>query len=110
MWWLAGACARTLTGAVGTVVGGILSLIPLVVMTDQDAAMRVSFAITMVTVVWLLAWVLAGGIRAQQLAREAAERTERTSEPLRAGACRPDCRRRSGLAVRGRAARPVAAR
>ena len=91
VWWLAGACARTLTGAVGTVVGGILSLIPLVVMTDQDAAMRVSFAITMVTVVWLLAWTLAGGIRAQQLAREATERTERTertSDSLREGAPR----------------------
>ena len=82
VWWLAGSCARTLTGAVGTVVGGILSLIPLVVMSDQDAAMRVSFAITMVTVVWLLAWVLAGGIRAQQLAREAAERTSDPARPV----------------------------
>ena len=82
MWWLAGACARTLTGAVGTVAGGILSLIPLIVMGDQDAALRVSFAIMMVTVIWLLSWVLAGGIRAQQLAREA----ERASEPLGAGA------------------------
>ena len=84
VWWLAeGSCTRALTGGVGTVVGGVLSLIPLVVMRDQDAAMRLSFAIMMVTVVWLLAWVLASGIRAQQLAREAAEST---TEPFRAGA------------------------
>jgi len=86
VWWLAGgSCSRTLTGGVGTVVGGILSLVPLIVMSDQDAAMRVSFALTMVTVVWLLSWVLAGGIRAQQLAREAAEDA---TEPARAGAFR----------------------
>ena len=67
--------------------------------------MRVSFALTMVTVVWLLSWVLAGGIRAQQLARDAAEGA---TEPLRAGA--PAALNRAALAVRGRAARPVAAR
>ena len=68
-------------GAVGTVVGGILSLIPLIVMGDQDAALRVSFAIMMVTVVWLLSWVLAGGIRAQHsLVRPS------VLEPLGAGA------------------------
>ncbi|QIG39809.1 hypothetical protein G5T42_10205 [Microbacterium sp. 4R-513] len=71
VWWLWGGCGRALTGAIGTVVGGILSLVPLLVMPDQDAALRTSFVITIVTVVWLLGWVLASGIRAQRLAREA---------------------------------------
>lgn len=71
VWWLWGGCALALTGAVGTVVGGVLSLVPLLVMPDQDVALRVSFGITVVTVVWLLAWSLASGVRAQRLAREA---------------------------------------
>ncbi|MFH8249101.1 hypothetical protein ACH3VR_01875 [Microbacterium sp. B2969] len=71
VWWLWGSCGRALTGAVGTVVGGILSLVPLLVMPDQDVALRTSFVILVATVVWLLGWVLASGIRAQRLAREA---------------------------------------
>ncbi|WP_345800093.1 hypothetical protein AAIB33_11485 [Microbacterium sp. AZCO] len=71
VWWLWGSCGLALTGAVGTVVGGVLSLVPLLVMPDQDVALRTSFGILLITVVWLLAWVLASGIRAQRLAREA---------------------------------------
>ena len=71
VWWLWGGCGRALTGAVGTVVGGVLSLVPLLVLPDQDVALRASLVITIVTVVWLLGWCLASGVRAQRLAREA---------------------------------------
>lgn len=74
VWWLWGACALALTGAVGTVLGGVLSLVPILVLPDQDVALRVSFGITIVTVVWLLGWSIASGIRGQQIAREAEAR------------------------------------
>ncbi len=70
VWWLWGGCSLSLTGAVGTVVGGIISLVPLLVMADQELALRMSFVLTLVTAAWLLGWVLASGIRAQRLARE----------------------------------------
>ena len=74
VWWLWGGCWLSLTGAVGTVIGGALSLVPLFALPDQDVALRASFAITVVTVVWLLGWVLASGVRANRLARaQAAE-------------------------------------
>ncbi|MEU1971085.1 hypothetical protein ABZ477_05490 [Microbacterium sp. NPDC019599] len=79
VWWLWGGCSLSLTGAVGTVVGGILSLVPLLVMADQDLALRTSFALTVLTVVWLLGWVLASGIRAQRLARENAAAAQAAS-------------------------------
>ncbi|TDN91951.1 hypothetical protein [Microbacterium sp. BK668] len=71
VWWLWGTCACALTGAVGTVVGGVLALAPLLAVADQDVALRMSFVITVVTVVWLLSWSVASGIRGQRLAREA---------------------------------------
>lgn len=71
VWWLWGACALALTGAVGTVIGGVLSLLPLVLLPDQDVALRVSFGITVLAVGWLLGWAIASGIRGQRLAREA---------------------------------------
>lgn len=74
VWWLWGGCGRALTGAVGTVVGGVLALVPLVVLTDRDAALRASFVLTIATAMWLLGWVLASGLRAQRLAREATAR------------------------------------
>ncbi len=74
VWWLWGGCWLSLTGAVGTVIGGALSLVPLFALPDQDVALRASFAITLVTVAWLLGWVLASGVRANRLARaQAAE-------------------------------------
>jgi len=71
VWSLWGACTLALTGAVGTVIGGVLSLVPLLVVPDQDVALRVSFGITVVAVVWLLGWSIASGIRGQRLAHEA---------------------------------------
>jgi threonine/homoserine/homoserine lactone efflux protein len=81
VWWLWGGCWLSLTGAIGTVVGGALSIVPLFVVPDQDVALRVSFIVTLVTVVWLLGWVLASGVRAGRLAREQAALVAEATAP-----------------------------
>lgn len=63
-------CSLALVAAVGTVIGGILSLVALIVVTDQDAALRASFALVVISGAWLLSWSVASGIRGQRLARE----------------------------------------
>ncbi|MDQ7879584.1 hypothetical protein Q9R08_16455 [Microbacterium sp. QXD-8] len=68
-WWLARGCVLTMIGATGAVVGGVLSLIALVVLLDPDAGLRAAAVITVGSGVWLLAWALAGGIRGQRLLR-----------------------------------------
>lgn|GEM_PF-2754938 len=68
-WWLARGCVLTMIGATGAIVGGVVSLIVLVVLLDPEAGLRASGVVTVVSGVWLLAWALAGGIRGQRLLR-----------------------------------------
>jgi hypothetical protein len=68
-WWLARGCVLTMVGATGAIVGGVMSLIALVVLLDPDAGLRAAAIITVGSGVWLLAWALAGGIRGQRLLR-----------------------------------------
>ena len=74
-WWLARGCVLTIVGATGAIIGGVMSLIALVVLLDPDAAQRAAAIITVGSGAWLLAWALAGGIRGQRLLR-AEERAE----------------------------------
>jgi hypothetical protein len=68
-WWLARGCVLTIVGATGAIVGGVVSLIALVVLLDLDAGLRAAAVITVGSGAWLLAWALAGGIRGQRLLR-----------------------------------------
>ena len=68
-WWLARGCVLTIVGATGAIIGGVMSLIALVVLLDPDAAQRAAAIITVGSGAWLLAWALAGGIRGQRLLR-----------------------------------------
>ncbi|MCO5954774.1 hypothetical protein [Microbacterium yannicii] len=68
-WWLARGCKLTMVGATGAIVGGVLSLIALVVLLDPEAGLRAAAIITTGSGVWLLAWALAGGIHGQRLLR-----------------------------------------
>ena len=65
-WWLAHGCALTQIGAAGAVIGGVTSLMCLVVILDPDAALRAAAILTIGSGIWLLAWALAGGIRGQR--------------------------------------------
>ncbi|WP_349428474.1 hypothetical protein [Microbacterium sp. LWS13-1.2] len=80
-WWLARGCMLTRIGATGAIVGGVLSLIALVVLLDPDAGLRAAAVITVGSGVWLLAWALAGGIRGQRLLR-AEERADAAAAPV----------------------------
>lgn len=68
-WWLARGCVLTKIGATGAIVGGVLSLIALVLLIDLDAGLRAAAIITVGSGAWLLAWALAGGIRGQRMLR-----------------------------------------
>ena len=68
-WWLARGCVLTMIGATGAIVGGVMSLIALVVLIDLDAGLRAAAILTVASGVWLLAWAHAGGIRGQRLLR-----------------------------------------
>jgi hypothetical protein len=68
-WWLARGCMLTRVGATGAIVGGVLSLIALVVLLDPEAGLRAAAFITIGSGAWLLAWALAGGIRGQRMLR-----------------------------------------
>jgi hypothetical protein len=68
-WWLARGCMLTIVGATGAIIGGVMSLIALVVLLDPDAGQRAAAIITVGSGAWLLAWALAGGIRGQRLLR-----------------------------------------
>ncbi|WP_341997343.1 hypothetical protein MRBLWH7_003791 [Microbacterium sp. LWH7-1.2] len=80
-WWLARGCVLTMIGATGAVIGGVMSLIALVVLLDPDVGLRVAFIVTVGSGVWLLAWALAGGIRGQRLLR-AEERAAGAAAPV----------------------------
>ena len=68
-WWLARGCVLTMIGATGAILGGVVSLISLVVLLDPEAGLRVAAILTIGSGAWLLAWALAGGIRGQRLLR-----------------------------------------
>jgi uncharacterized membrane protein len=80
-WWLARGCVLTIIGATGAVLGGLVALISLVLLLDPDVGLRVSFIVTVVSGVWLLAWALAGGIRGQRQLR-AEEQAARAEAPV----------------------------
>ncbi len=88
-WWLARGCVLTLIGATGAIVGGLLSLLVLVLLLDPEAGLRAAAIITVGSGAWLLAWALAGGIRGQRLlhAEERAD-AEGGAAPVPASAVR----------------------
>ncbi len=68
-WWLARGCVLTKVGATGAIVGGVVSLIALVVLLDPNAGLSAAAIITVGSGAWLLGWALAGGIRGQRMLR-----------------------------------------
>jgi hypothetical protein len=83
VWRIAGACWLTQVGAFGTMVGGLLAIVPAFAIADQDVAMRASFAITILSAAWLLGWVLASGINMRRIARaQAAAARESVAMPV----------------------------
>lgn len=68
-WWLARGCVLRIIGATGAIVGGVVSLISLVVLLDPEVALRAAAFLAIGSGACLLAWALAGGIRGQRLPR-----------------------------------------
>ncbi|GAA2009734.1 hypothetical protein GCM10009739_22050 [Microbacterium ulmi] len=68
-WWLARGCVVTRVGAVGAVLGGVLSLGGLVLLIDPDAAFRTSATVTIAAGTWLFAFAIAGAVRGQRIER-----------------------------------------
>lgn len=79
-WWLGRDCPLTITGAVGAIVGGVVSLVSLVLILDPDASMRTSLVLTGVAGAWLLGFSVAGGIRGQVKERARRAETARQAE------------------------------
>ena len=68
-WLLARGCVLTMVGATGAIIGGVVSLVCLVVLLDPVTGLRTAAVVTVVSSAWLLVWALAGGIRGQRLLR-----------------------------------------
>ena len=81
-WWLARGCVLTMIGATGAILGGVVSLISLVVLLDPEAGLRVAAILTIGSGAWLLAWAMAGGIRGQRLLRAEEEAAATHQAPM----------------------------